>query len=306
IHDNAKDPRHFAQAFRALLDPHIEETEGPLPVRREIRLRRPEVLEVHEVLALADGESRTSIQASLGDAEIGAGVRLGELHIRGAARIGSSARLRGLACDGELELGSGSSIDRWVDAEGDAFIGSDCDLGVSASSAGVLRLGPGCVFQRLWGAPISTADFAEPGTLGSEPLPVEHPSLEDSVVWGRRWMSLPVGTLLQRDLVIHGDLHIARDCVIEGSIKAHGSIFMAEGVKVGGSVISRRRIHLSGGTEIEGNVFAERDLFIGPNTRIGRYGHHKSAYSSGVVTLSKGVLVFGWLFAERGGKVARG
>jgi predicted acyltransferase (DUF342 family) len=297
--DNTKDPRHFGHAFRALLERHILDHEGAFPLRTEIKLRRTESLEVHEEVAIPPGETNSSILVSMGDATIGREARVREIYARGDARVNEAVRVRGLACDGSLIMQSGCVVERWIDSEGNASVGAGCDLGVSASAGGRLKLASGCRFQRLWGLPISTGRARSDAVDQTS----EGPPLQDAVVWADKWLSFPDGSVIKSDVITHGDLRVGAGSVVKGSIKAHGDITLARGVTVEGNVVSRRSIHVERGVRVHGNLFAERDLFIGLNARIGQKQSHKSAYSSGKMTLSRGALVYGRLFAEGGGEV---
>jgi predicted acyltransferase (DUF342 family) len=297
--DNTKDPRHFGRAFRALLERHVPDHEGLLPLKTEIELRRTESLEVHEEVSVGPGETSSSILVSTGNATIGREARVGEIYATGDARVKEAARIRGLACDGSLIMEPGCVVDRWIDSEGNASVGSGCDLGVSASAGGRLKLASGCRFQRLWGLPISTGRARSDAVDQTS----EGPLLQDAVVWADRWLSFPDGSVIKSDVITHGDVRVGAGSVVKGSIKAHGDITLARGVTVEGNVVSRRSVHVERGARVHGNIFAERDLFIGLNARIGRKQSYKSAYSSGRMTLSRGAMVYGRLFAEGGGEV---
>jgi predicted acyltransferase (DUF342 family) len=297
--DNTKDPRHFGRAFRALIESHIPEHKGSLPLKTEIQLRRTESLEVYEGLSVGPGETSSSILVSTGDATIGREARVGEIYAAGDARVKEAARIRGLACDGSLIMQPGCVIERWIDSEGNASVGAGCDLGVSASAGGRLKLASGCRFQRLWGLPISTGR-APTDAVGQAN---EGPPLEGAVVWADKWLSLPDGSVIKSDVITHGEARVGAGSVVKGSIKAHGDIILAAGVTVEGNVVSRGSARLERGVRVRGNIFVEKDLFIGPNARIGQRHGHKSAYSSGKITLSKGALVYGRLYAESGGQV---
>jgi predicted acyltransferase (DUF342 family) len=298
--DNTKDPRHFGRAFRALLERHVPDHAGPLPLKTEIKLRRTESLEVHEEVSVGPGEKSSSILVSTGNATIGRDARVGEIYATGDARVKEAARIRGLACDGSLIMQPGCVVERWIDSEGNASVGAGCDLGVSASAGGRIKLASGCRFQRLWGLPISTGRAAR---SDAQDQTSEGPPLQDEVVWADKWLSFPPKSVIKSNVIAHGDVSVGADSVVKGSIKAHGDITLARGVTVEGNVVSRGSVRLERGVRVRGNIFVEKDLFIGPNARIGHRQGHKSAYSSGKITLSKGTMVYGRLFAESGGQV---
>ncbi|MGH2827065.1 MAG: hypothetical protein ACRDKF_08855 [Actinomycetota bacterium] len=302
VHDNAKDPRFFATAFKRMLIPLLDEA-NDLPAIVEIQLRRRERLEIHDELLVPSKERRRGILAAKSHAVVEPAAELDEVYAAGNARLESGARVRALACEGSLLVEQGCKIGRWIDAEEAATIGKDCDLGVSASSGGRLTLEAGCTFQRLWGLPIATSpaviedDAVTPITRAAEA------GLPDSVVWGREWLSIPSGMTVSRDIVVYGDLEIGAGCVIRGSIKAHGKVDLGEGAQVQGNLISRKAVTVGRRARVHGNLFAEGDVTVSAGAKIGRPGRFKGLYTSTTVSLQAGVTVYGWVVAERGGKV---
>jgi hypothetical protein len=263
----------------------------------------PPVAEVRAELRLPAGAKAPPLLRVTGEAEVGERARLRDLYVHGNARLGPGVRVRALAADGDLALGPGCVVEDWIDTEATAWVGQRCDLGRSASAAKGLHVGEGCTFRRLWGLPV-TVD-APTHTAGSAPAVRGDVTIEDFVLWVGRRLTLPPGLVLERDLVVHGEVLVGAGAVIRGSLKAHGAIHLGEGVQVEANVIGRRGIHIERGTRIAGCVYADGDVFIGPGAQVGRPQGFKSVYSAGHVTLAPDVLVFGWVVAERGGAVGR-
>jgi predicted acyltransferase (DUF342 family) len=263
----------------------------------------PPVAEVLAELRLPAGAKAPPLLRVLGEAEVGERARLRDLYVQGNARLGPGVRVRALAADGDLALGSECVVEDWIDTEATAWVGRRCDLGHSASAAKGLHVGEGCTFRRLWGLPV-TVD-ASASTVWSAPAGRGDMTIEDFVLWAGRRLTLPPGLVLERDLVVHGEVLVGAGAVIRGSLKAHGAIHLGEGVQVEANVIGRRGIHIERGTRIAGCVYADGDVFIGPGAQVGRPQGFKSVYSAGHVTLAPDVLVFGWVVAERGGAVGR-
>ena len=295
-----REPRYFGRGFREKLRPYLEELPPELPALLEIELRHPEILAIHQELHVPVGATETAVLAALGSADVQRGAHLGEVYVRGDARLRERVRLRALACDGNIWLGEGCTVERWIDAEEHVIAGPGCDLGFSTSAGRGLRIDAGCTFRRLWGLPI----FVRVEEADAAPEEGEPPAtIEEEVVWSRRRMSLPRGFRLDRDLVVHADVWIGAGSTIGGNIKAHGSIHLEQGVRVKGSLISRKDIRIAGGVRILGNVFAEGDLTIGPGTQVGRSRGIKTVYAAGKATVAPGATVRGWLIAEAGGRV---
>ncbi|MGI9659241.1 MAG: hypothetical protein ACR2OD_10065 [Gaiellaceae bacterium] len=247
-------------------------------------------------LQLDDGRSLLTATCA-GDLDV-AEARVSRAYARGNARIGRHARVGAVAADGWLMLADGAAVEAAVDAEEGIMAGQNCSLGMSAACGGVLELAFGTTFRRLWGNPIVVA--GEPDGLLED---VEPPTIEDVVIWGKKRLSLPTGYVLDRDVVVHSDVRIGRDCRITGAVKAHGSIVVMPGAVIEGNLVARKDIHVLGDATVTKNLFAERDLFLGPGTTVGDWGGHKTAYAGRRAEISRGVRVFGAVLAHRGGTV---
>ena len=105
--------------------------------------------------------------------------------------------LRTLACDGEVRLGAGARVHRWLDADRDVWAAEGCDLGAYCATAGALHLADGVRFTRLFaepiltpGAPAAAAAGRFPPTLPPLPRP-ERPrneltaSIDEALAWHR-------------------------------------------------------------------------------------------------------------------------
>jgi hypothetical protein len=285
------DPRDASARFRQVL--RGAESGGGSGAGALVPQRVPE-------LRLAAGASAPRLLRVLGEAEVGERARLRDVYVHGNARLAAAVRVRVLAADGDLALGPECVVEDWIDTEATAWVGPRCDLGRSASAGKELHVGEGCIFRRLWGLPV-TVDAA--ATTAWSPEGRARVTIEDFVLWAGRRLTLPPGVVLERDLVVHGELHVGAGAVIRGSLKAHGAIHLGQGAQVEANVIGRRGIHIEGGTRIGGCVYAEGDVFIGPGAQVGRPQGFKSVYSAGHVTLAPDVLVFGWVVAQRGGAV---
>lgn len=298
-----RDPRYFGNALRQKLAPFLEERPPELPARMEIELRKPEILAVFDDLHVPEGAREDALAVALGAAAVGRDARLAETWVRGDAELESGAVVRALACDGQLTLGAGAKIQRWVDVEGHLLAEPGADLGLSASAAGVLRLSQGCAFRRLWGRPVFVR--GEPGQepAESQEAAAAPETIEDEVIWGRRGLSLPRGFRLERDLVALTDVRIGPGATVLGTIKAHGSIDVGDGARIRGNLIARRGVTTGRNVRVAGNVFAERDVVLGPGTQVGRKGGIKTVYAAGHIRLEPAAAVLGWVIAERGGTV---
>jgi hypothetical protein len=305
--DATLDPRQAGRSFRERLAPLRARAGNEAPFHGPVDPERPsgDTYEVQRDLLLPPEGRGPSISIVLGKADVGERARLGDLYVRGNARLGAGVRLRALAADGDLVLGPGCFVEQWLDTDGVAHVGPGSQLGRQASAAAGLHLGPGCSFRRLWGLPISTEAIGRAPEREAAPPPAEAGAkLDEVVVWVGRRLTVPRGLNLDRDLVVHGEVRVSSHSHVRGSIKAYGRLHLAVGVEVDGNLICRRSIQIDGQAQIRGNVFAEGDIVIGPGSRIGQEGGFKSVYALGRVELAADVQVFGWIVAERAGVVA--
>jgi predicted acyltransferase (DUF342 family) len=289
-----RNPRQFALALREHLGPYLSERQEGV----EVLLRRRERVAFHEALEVPPNGTVKGILMLSGALATGPGASLQEAWVQGNATLAERATVRGLACDGDLSLGARSTVGRWIDSEHDTRVGEDCDLGMSATSAGTLSISPRCSFRRLWGRPIRTL-----GTPPREETGATSRRIEDEVVWADDRLSIPPGARLSSGVVVHGALHIGEGADIGGTVKADGEIVIGSSVRIRGNVIGRRSMQIGNATRIDGNVFAERDISVGPSVEIGREEGFKTVYAAGSVLLGAGSSIYGWIVAERGGTV---
>lgn len=305
--DATVDPRQLGRSFRQRLTPLRERMAGETAYRGPADPERPsgEAYELHGELLLPPGAQASSLTIVLGRADIGARARLGDLYVRSGGRLGADVRVRALAADGDLLLGSGCVVEQWLDVEGAADVGAGCRLGHQASVTGRLRMGAGCSFRRLWGFPVTTgADGPTADRVDGPPPDGDGARLDDAVMWVGRQLTMPSDFNLDRDLVVHGAVRVGAGNRVRGSIKAYGRLHLGPGVEVDGNLICRRSIQIDGRANIRGNIFAEGDIVIGPGTTVGQEGGFKSVYAVGRVELAADVRVFGWIVTESTGVVS--
>jgi hypothetical protein len=275
------DPRDAGARFREALrgaDSGVAALVAPGTAPASGALRTgPPVPEIHGKLRVPAGGEALLVLRVLGEAEVGERARLLDLYTQGGARLGSGVRVRALAADGDLVLGPECVVEDLIDTEATASVGPHCDLGRSASAARELHVGDGCTFRRLWGLPVAV-DGPAAAAVSGPPVRVDV-TIEDVVLWVGQRLSLPAGLVLERDLVVHGEVRVGAGAVIRGSLKAHGAIYLGEGVRVEANVIGRRGIHVEGGARIAGCVYAGGDVFIGPGAQVGGPKGFKTVYA---------------------------
>jgi predicted acyltransferase (DUF342 family) len=199
---------------------------------------------------------------------------------------GESVAARTLCSDGDLVLGDRCSVERWIDAESSLDVGSDCYLGMSASSGDAVTIGGSVRFERVFGERVTVRGG------GAAPSP-QRP--KDTIVL--RECDIGSGP----DIIVRGNAVVLEGTVLEASIKAHGSLFIERGVRIMGNAVARGELVLLDDSVIEGHAFGERGLFLGINSRIGVPGQGKTAYTAGNALLCDGATIHGWIISEQGG-----
>ena len=190
---------------------------------------------------------------------------------------------KGLACgernvfrsvlgDGDVELGKGCLVYRWLHASGSLVAEQECKLYGRASADTTMRLSENSVFQRL-NAPV--IDFGEPEADSAnidESYFTAAGTLMETVT--ERWvfdssMEVLSGVVTTGNVISAGDILIHANAHIVGSIKSSGSIVVEEGAVIEGSIIAANHLEIRSGCRIAGPVIAERDLIICSGCRIG-------------------------------------
>jgi hypothetical protein len=299
--DYVKDPRFFANSFRRKMEPLLAQADGTeLPFKGQIKLRKAEDLLIDRELTLTSKTGFRGIAISLGNARFDKDSGSHDLWIRGRADIEDRFRCWTLAVDGDLSLGAGCRIRRWVDSGGTAVIGAGSQLGQSASAAEVLLLDTGIAFQRLFGQPVVVVSSEENGGSIKK---VGDPLIDDHAFTDDNGLCFPNDCTIDHDIICRGNVRIGARVHVNATIKAHGKITLLAGTEVDGNVISREGIDIGDDCVITGNVFAEGDVAVGKHVTVGTAEAHKSIYSAGKVVLRAGVRVHGAVISERGGTI---
>jgi predicted acyltransferase (DUF342 family) len=279
----ARNPRFFSQSFRAKIALLRESRRFG---RTAFLGRRDERAKLGTLLSLAPESTTSFVQIARDRLICGAGATMTDGYGAKSVLCGESVAARTLCSDGNIVLGKGCSVERWVDAESALDVGSGCSLGMSASSGGIVTLGSGVRFERVFGEHVTVRDG------GVAPSPER---AKDAITL--RQCDIGKGP----DVIVRGDAVVLEGTVLDASIKAHGTLFIERGVRIMGNAVARGELVLLDDSVIEGHAFGERGLFLGENSRIGVPGHGKTAYTAGRAVLCDGATVHGWIVSEQGG-----
>ena len=313
------DVRHFARSFHAWVEGRLGEAiaacrasgrtvEGDLPDGT-----RYAVLPGGAVPTLVPegrgGRVCRRVLAACGDLRLPAGALYTlEIFAAGTVEGGERNVYRALLADRDIYLERGSSSLRWLHAGGSVLAREDCRLYGRASADEVLRLEPGCRFERLH-AP--TVAFAAPGPPppqnGERPVlePKEVRSLVEAAAG--RWLvrgecTVPPGRLVASDLVVTGRLRIGAGARVAGSVKSHGDVVLEDRACVDGSVTSERTLRIGRSCRIGGPVIAEGDALVGTGSRLGS-AESPTTVSVRRLRIEAGAVAHGTVWAHAGGEV---
>ena len=305
-----RDPRYLGRSLRRIMRRALDGRET-VDGEHRVRMSREETVTVFQRCELADGADTDLVFYVRGDLRAGRRVTCRrDGWVRGDASIGAGSRLRALACDGNVELGEGTVVTRWVDAEGDLRAGRDCSLGVLAAAGGALRLDDGCRFRRLAGYPVVTGN-GEPAAAPPPPPPLERPvieaeeivTVEDMTHWTRGDRTVAAGETLRRPLVVKGELTCAPGAVLPFAAAADGRLVLGAGAVAHGDLFCEGPVEVGEGAVVLGNVFSQDTVRLAAGARVGTAGAPKSVIGKKGVLLGDGVTVHGYVQTDGAGEV---
>jgi cytoskeletal protein CcmA (bactofilin family) len=314
--DYAKDPRYLGRRLRELLRAGLEDVAADAPGTHDVQLSKPERVEVTAALSLEPDSTCDVVLYVRGDLDAGRGSCLREdTYVLGRATLDEDCDVRTLACDGEVRLGAGAKVRRWLDADRDVWAAERCELGTHCATAGALHLADGVRFTRLFAEPILTQGARPrplptfPATLPPLPRP-ERPhneltaSIDEALAWHAGDLTLAADSRQEGDAVVRGNLQLERGAVLRGRVRVHGSCRLEEGSVLDGDLYADGEVVLGDGVTVTGTVFTQARVNIGRGGQVGRPGAVKSVVGNRGVTLGPEVVVHGQVHAECEGRVS--
>lgn len=278
------DPRYFGASLREKLQPLLDNGHGAAHHERYLE-RGGEFARIDREIRVSAGVRVTEALLATELLECDAGARVRDLFGGSAVRIGPEVRAQTILSDGDVVLGDGCRIERWIHSRGAISIGRDCDLGRSVSSDAAVSLAGDARFHRIFGMPVAVRATAAPD--------LRAPKLGRPKVVGE-------GEAVVGDLIVRGDLSIGARALVSGSIKVHGSLYVGQGAQIRGNVVVRRAAVLDDGVSVCGHVFCEGSLTLGRDVRIGSDAIHKSVYCGDRLALGDRSTVYGSIVVENG------
>ncbi|MFT4605923.1 MAG: cytoskeletal protein CcmA (bactofilin family) [Rhodothermales bacterium] len=237
-----------------------------------------------------------------------------QTYISGAFECGSDALIERLFVDGDAYLGEETVIDSWMHARRDLRAMAGCELNGSVAAGRMLQVWPACQFERLQGGEIRFGDewHWPEGPVPSRHVPLDLPPLfrlngralrQGAAHQVEGNLTIPPAHVWTGDLIVLGNLRLARNARIEGSIKAEGTITLEPGASVVGHVFSDEGIEVRTGACITGTAATEGTLRVRWGAEI---GSHKipSTATGAEILMEQGSRVFGVVMAVEAGRVA--
>ncbi len=305
-----KDPLYFGHSFRAMVRSKVET--GPLqPGARDVDLSKHERVVVSEEQLIPEGRRFESVIYFNQGLETSRRVEFEkEVYVKESASLGEDNNLRALYCEGDVVLGRGSRVTRWVEADGEITILPDCQLGKSVATEAPLRVGVGCEFLTLYGLPLVTFETV-PREFRGDPADYPRRELVDNrLAW----------KLVDRHLSINIDPPKSED-EEDGTLpsRPHPVDTQAEDNPEKPFRVGRNDIVIEAGSRVHRHFVARLDLEVKPDAvilgSVKAYGEvnigdrcvvHGNIFAEGDIRIGRDVTILGNVFSQRGVDVAAG
>jgi len=258
----SKNPRYFSESFKKKINEKIklEDIQKALEGTGTLEFNEEEVKVDHigfiESHAVVD-----KILYILGNLKSKENVTFKkEVYTKGNAYIGDNNQIRAMACEGEIHLGKNTKIIRWLDAEKDIFVNENCDLGVSTTSKGKIKLGKRCKFKRVFAKEIYTHSSIE-----------ENEKEKEAYIKGniKTYDNLTIKGNIEIDGNIFGekDIFIGENAHIRGNVFSQGKIILEDKAKIGEegkikSIIAKKGIYIKGRIKVYGFMMTEGEGIV--------------------------------------------
>jgi predicted acyltransferase (DUF342 family) len=297
----SKDYKYFGKSFQKILENGLGTKHITEPGEYTLMLSKPEKVRVVERGRVSDQETIDEILYVLADFTSGSDAEFRkEIYVRGSCKIGDRNTLRALYCEGDLVIGEGTAVIRWVDGDRDIEIKEGCRLGVSVASTKRLAVARHCSFSRMFGLPILTYK----AKLPEMPPEIQVKNISDTtMVITKGEIIFPPRTNISNDIVTHQRIVFRGKSFAKANIKSYRDIIIEEGSRVEGNLFSERNVVIEAGCTITGNIFSQGQVKIGNAVQVGQEGQIKSVIAKKGLFLEGNVTIYGYIMTEGEGKV---
>jgi len=294
-----KDPRFFVKSFTSKIDAKLVNYDGS----GKILLSREEhIVEADESTAF-EKERDNIILIRNKDFSPPSGLLFNkEIYAFKNVFLSGVESVRAIACKKDLYLGKGTTVERWVDAEGVLAAGDGCDLGVSASSLSKLIIGDNCRFTRLYAPMIFFGEVSdEPHESDNQWRVVNVVTAATKVVRNLKYVDDDVTDdhgVLDASIITKYRLAVLNGLSVKGHIRSHKSIRLGDDSTVFGNVFAEGEIYIGRNVRIYGSVFSQENIHVETGSVIGQFGVYKSIIARKEIIFEKNCCVFGYVSTE--------
>jgi predicted acyltransferase (DUF342 family) len=233
-----------------------------------------------------------------------------EIYAAQGVASGSWVVLRAILSDGDIRLGQGCDVMRWVHAAGRVEFGSRSRLYGRISSEREIRLSRQSLFGRMNAPTICFGEVAAADSAGWAPMArLRHLSAPKGLVSeaAGRWLilgdcNIPDQTFHRGNLVVGGKLIVGIGAFIQGSVKSKGNLRLKGDLRIDGSVVGARSVRIGPGSIIAGPVVGEREIVIQTGSVIGS-PHKPTTITAPLIRIEEGAIVHGTVWARDEGYV---
>lgn len=298
--DDTGDIRHFAERFRAQIEPALS-AEGGAGIERPGEDSRG-----------FDWAAARGPVAATGPATLPARTGCARpVYAVGDLVAGEGACLTAVFCHGDLFLGPRARLTDWAHADG-RICAAPFAVAMRRISAGrAIELGRGAAFCRVK-APVVRFGTCADGTAGATALAEDHRPVRPYPRAVRRTAKtflvkgdcrLAAGQRYDGSLVVTGRLEIGEGAAVYGDVKARGGMVIGGAVRVAGAAVSETDIEIRSEAWIAGPVVCEGDVRIGERVRIGAPDAPTTVTATRVLA-EDGAATHGTVWARSAGVVA--
>jgi NDP-sugar pyrophosphorylase family protein len=298
-----RNPRYFGKSFRKILINATSDS-ATHPGMCMLKLSKEEKVEVTYTVHFGENLALDHLIYTIGGLTSADRVMFNkEVYVTGNATIGRDNVIHAMAGDGDITVGEGAKIRRWLDAEGSIRAGKHCRLGISVSSGDKLFIENDCIFRRLFGMPVITG-HVETGAGNENASPVRSKKLlANSLTFMTiKDEYISPGSVMEEDVVFLNNVRIGSGAWVKSSIKSHGSLIMEAHVIVEGNIFSDGDIIVGRNCIIYGHVFSQMAVRIGSQTVISGTNKIKTVVGKKAVLLEPGVTIYGFVTTEGEGR----
>ncbi len=294
---------YFATSFASRMT-----TEGLLGTSVPRRLSDGSLVRVHNAVApvAPTRQPITDIVVLMDDTPLPAGTSVAaECLARRTFHGGANSSYRAILGQRDVTLDPGSSVLRWVHANGRLEAATGTILMGRATSDREILLEAGVRFDRL-DAPMVRVGGG--GTLETPIMPMssytpftpEHAIALGANYWRVRGdLVIPANSSLSGSLIVLGNVVVGEGARVQGSIKAHGTMHLKPGAVVMGSITARGRLVVEDGARLSGPVISETTVVIG--AAVVGIASTRTTVAAPRVTLRPGATIYGAVMAADGG-----